>query len=123
MRRRKIDAAVLSGMGHETETLAAGRTVFTQGETGSCMYILRSGSVRLEVDGEAFETLGPDEFLGEMALIDGSARRATAVTLEDSELVVIDERTFIFLVQEHPYFALDVMAVMAERLRRMNQRV
>jgi CRP/FNR family transcriptional regulator, cyclic AMP receptor protein len=52
-----------------------------------------------------------------MALVDKSARSATATALEDCKLAVIDKRRFLFLVHETPTFALQVMASLAERLR------
>ncbi|HEU5100134.1 MAG TPA: Crp/Fnr family transcriptional regulator [Roseiflexaceae bacterium] len=61
---------------------------------------------------------GPGGIVGEMALIDDRPRSATAVAATDCRLVPIDERRFTFLVQQTPMFALAVMRVMAERLRR-----
>jgi CRP-like cAMP-binding protein len=57
-----------------------------------------------------------------MALIDHAARSATAIAKTDCEVVPVDERRFLFLVQEHPLFAQHVMRVMANRLRRMSNR-
>jgi len=56
----------------------------------------------------------------EMALIDQAPRTATAVAKSPCKLAVITEKRFAFLVQTTPYFALHVMKVMAERLRRMD---
>jgi CRP-like cAMP-binding protein len=58
-----------------------------------------------------------------MALIDHSPRSATIVAVEDTELVPINERLFVVLVQDTPFFALDVMRVLVERIRLMNRRV
>jgi CRP-like cAMP-binding protein len=52
-----------------------------------------------------------------MAIVDRSARSATAVAVEDSTIAVIDRHRFLFLVGETPNFALQVMASLAERLR------
>ena len=60
----------------------------------------------------------PGGIFGELALIDSSPRSAAAVAHTDCRLAVIGERRFIFLVQQTPYFALEVMSVMAQRLRR-----
>jgi CRP-like cAMP-binding protein len=64
------------------------------------------------------ETIGPEGFFGELALIDQSPRSATAVARTDCKLVGLDERRFIFMVDEMPFFAIRVMKVMADRLRR-----
>jgi CRP/FNR family cyclic AMP-dependent transcriptional regulator len=97
--------------------LGVGEIVFTQGDTGAEMYGIIEGSVELSVDGRTIATLGPDDVFGEMAIIDRSARMATATTTSATRLAVIDRRHFLFLVHETPTFALQVMATLADRLR------
>jgi CRP-like cAMP-binding protein len=53
-----------------------------------------------------------------MAVVDGGPRSATAQAQTACELAPIDQRTFVLMVDEAPYFALNVMRVMANRLRR-----
>ena len=67
--------------------------------------------------GRVVRTLGPDDVFGELALIDSVPRSASAVATVDTRLAVIDEHRFLFLVQETPMFALQVMSAMADRLR------
>ncbi len=55
-----------------------------------------------------------------MALIDHAPRTATAIAMSDCKLVPIPEKRFLFMVQQTPHFALQIMKVMAERLRKMN---
>jgi CRP-like cAMP-binding protein len=55
-----------------------------------------------------------------MALIDGSPRSATAIAREPTELAVIDERAFLYLVERNPGFALELLRRLTKRLRRMN---
>jgi CRP-like cAMP-binding protein len=103
----------------ETRDVPAGSVIFEAGSVGEEMYGVVEGQVELRLpDGRAV-TVGPDETFGEMALVDASARSATAVAVEDSKLAVIDKRRFLFLVHETPTFALQVMAAMADRLRAM----
>ena len=72
--------------------------IFEAGSTGEEMFGVIAGKVELRLaDGQTFE-LGPDETFGEMAIVDASARSATAVAVEDSTLAVIDKRRFLFLV-------------------------
>jgi CRP/FNR family transcriptional regulator, cyclic AMP receptor protein len=66
------------------------------------------------------DVAGPGDIVGEMALIDAKSRSATAQAKSDCRLAPVDERRFLFLVHEHPLFALHVMRVLADRLRRMN---
>ena len=65
----------------------------------------------------AVRRLRPDDTFGEMAMVDTSPRSATTVAVTDTKLAVIDRRRFLFLVQETPMFALQVMSSIAERLR------
>jgi CRP-like cAMP-binding protein len=97
--------------------VAAGDVIFEEGQPGQEMYGVISGAVELRrSDGTVFR-VGPDGTFGEMALIDGSPRSTSAVAAEDTVLAVIDQKKFIFLVQETPMFALQVMSSLAERLR------
>jgi CRP/FNR family transcriptional regulator, cyclic AMP receptor protein len=64
----------------------------------------------------------PGEILGEMALVDGGPRSATAQSLGHSTVIPIDEHRFLFLVQHTPFFAIRVMRVMSARLRSTNDR-
>jgi CRP/FNR family transcriptional regulator, cyclic AMP receptor protein len=109
--------ALLADSG-EAEQFPAGATVFTEGDQGDMLYLVRRGSVLLSAHGRELETVGEGGLFGEMAVIDRETRSATAVAQGDCELVAIDKRRFWFLVQETPYFAEIVMRVMADRLRR-----
>jgi CRP-like cAMP-binding protein len=101
----------------ETREVPAGTVIFEEGSSGEEMFGVISGQVELGMtNGHSF-TLGPDDTFGEMAMVDASARSATAVALEDCSLAVIDKRRFLFLIGETPGFALQVMASLAERLR------
>jgi len=62
----------------------------------------------------------PGGMFGEMALIEHLPRSATAIAVSASRLSPIDQRRFLFLVQHHPFFALEVMQVLAHRLRQMD---
>jgi CRP/FNR family cyclic AMP-dependent transcriptional regulator len=109
--------ALLAGSG-ESEAVPAGTTIFSEGDAGDCIYVIKSGTVSLTVGGTLVETLGKGGLFGELAVIEREPRSGTAVAETDCELVAIDKRRFWFLVQETPYFAQLVMRVMAQRLRR-----
>jgi CRP/FNR family transcriptional regulator, cyclic AMP receptor protein len=102
----------------DVESYPAGQTIFSVGEPGTVMYILLKGEVDVALNNKVVETIAAGEILGELALVDHSPRSATAVAKTDCALAPINERRFLFLVQETPYFALHVMGVMAGRLRR-----
>jgi CRP/FNR family transcriptional regulator, cyclic AMP receptor protein len=79
------------------------------------------GKVEIRSGNRRFETVGPNGIFGEMALIDDSPRSATVVALTDVTLAPIQEQQFLFMVEHTPFFALRVMRVLANRLRRQNR--
>jgi CRP/FNR family cyclic AMP-dependent transcriptional regulator len=101
--------------------LRAGEVVFSQGDVGDAMYAVLDGAVDISLGGVAVETVGPSGIFGELALVDASPRSATATARVESQIARVDRREFMFLVQEHPTFALQVMQVLAERIRRANE--
>ena len=104
--------------GGTPERFNAGATIFAEGDAGDRMYIVRSGTVDLLVGNKLVETVQVNGIFGEMALVDGALRSATARAKEACELAPIDRRLFLLMVDEAPYFALNVMRVMADRLRK-----
>ncbi len=96
----------------------AGETIFRQGEPGTAMFVVMSGKVELRTEGQVLEAVERGGILGELAIVDKSPRSADAVAATDCELVSIERPRFKFLVRQMPFFALNVMEVMANRLRR-----
>ena len=101
-------------------TVAAGNTVFAKGDAGKCMYIVQSGTSESVVGDKVVETIGGNEALGFMSMIDGLPRSSTARAKETCELSLIDERKFRFMVDEVPNFAMYIMGVLARRIRGMS---
>jgi CRP-like cAMP-binding protein len=99
---------------------APGDVIIREGDTGDTAYAIKDGEVDVMVGGKVVEHLVSGGIFGEMALIDQNPRSATVVATIACQLVPINERQFTFLVQQTPYFALEVMRIMAERLRRLN---
>jgi CRP-like cAMP-binding protein len=95
----------------------AGTEVFREGDAGTEMFGIVSGEVELRHHGRVLRTLGADDVFGEMAIVDSAPRSATAVATRDTVLAVINRHRFLFLVQETPMFALQVMSAMAARQR------
>ena len=116
-----LDNALLEKAGCEIENFEAGKTIFPDGDKGDRMYIVRSGSVEVVRNGSVMTTVKKGGLFGEMAIIDGSPRSATARAKDDCELMCIRERVFLYLVHDSPYFALDVMRTLTDRLRAMNE--
>lgn len=107
--------------GYPRQRFEAGERIFVVGDEGSVMYAVRTGSVSIMLSGEVLETVRPGETFGELALIDGSPRGATAVAREATELAVIDERAFNYLIERNPAFALDLLRRLSRRLRRTSE--
>jgi len=101
-----------------TQEFAKGEVVFNEGDPGGEMYAVLDGRVELKLEGVKVNEVGADEIFGEMALIDGSNRSATALASTDCTLAIIDKPRFESFVRENPDFVTQVMAVMAERLRK-----
>jgi CRP/FNR family cyclic AMP-dependent transcriptional regulator len=101
-------------------TFPSGSVVFNKGDPGICMYIVQSGMIEMTIGDTVIETVGPNEAIGFMSMIDGAARSSTARVKENCELSVIDARMFRFMVDEVPHFAFYIMGVLARRIRGMS---
>jgi CRP/FNR family cyclic AMP-dependent transcriptional regulator len=96
-----------------------GHTIFKQGDPGAdCMFAVVEGAVEIELGGVVVERVVPVTVFGEMALIDQRPRSASARAAVDCKLAVIDKKRFLRLVELTPHFALHMMQVVSERLRR-----
>jgi len=106
-----------------TRVLADGEALFREGEPGDAMYVVLEGGVDVLRGGKVIEAVGPGGIVGEMALIEQAPRSATAVARGAVRLAAVSQQRFGFLVQQTPGFALHVMRVLVDRLRRTTQRV
>ena len=105
------------------EFFRSGKRIFQEGESGGRMYVVRQGVVELSVRGKIIARVGKGGILGEMSLIDQKPRCASAQAKTDCELVPVDDKRFLCLVKQNPGFAIEVMKVLAERLRMMDERL
>jgi len=122
MERAWLGPQLLANAGSPPISFRPGEVIFREGDKGNNMYVVRSGEVDIELDGKVLETLARGSIFGEMALIDGSPRAATARAKTNCDVAAISEKSFLFLVDEVPDFALHVMRTLADRLRRMDRR-
>jgi CRP/FNR family transcriptional regulator, cyclic AMP receptor protein len=97
-----------------------GQTIFKAGDAGREMFIVRTGSVELRIGETVLETVEQGGIFGELSLVDPAPRSATAVAGPSCTLVLVDVNAFNDLVRRVPGLALEVMKVMARRLRRIN---
>lgn len=110
---------------HETDTVsfAAGSSILQRGTVSEVMYVVLEGEAEIRLGGDVVELARTGAILGELALIDHGPGSADVVARTDCRLAKIDARRFQFLIQQTPHFALDVMKVIADRLRAMNARL
>jgi len=99
--------------------------IFEEGSTGRELFVVLDGKVEIaKVDGvtkTVIVTLGKGEFFGEMAVIDGSARSATAIAaVPETRVMRINHARFVYLVSQQPAFALMIMDALSKRLRASN---
>jgi CRP/FNR family transcriptional regulator, cyclic AMP receptor protein len=120
MADRAVDFSILAGAGAPVRTYKAGDVIFQQGDPAEELFIIKSGKVEIRLGNRLLDTLLEVCIFGEMALVDHSPRSATAVALTDATIVPVDEKQFLFLVSRTPHFALNVLRVLAQRLRTSN---
>lgn len=102
--------------------------IFTQGDPGSVLFILLSGTVKVSlIDAYGKETtlkmLYENDFFGEMSLLDGHFRSATVTALEPTKALTIFREDFIRLIQKNPLTVLNIVTVLCGRLRKADEQI
>jgi CRP-like cAMP-binding protein len=118
--RQDIDMRQFARSVGSNLSVPAGQVIFAKGDPGQCMYIVQSGAIEIVIGDKVVETLGANEALGFMTMIDRQPRSSTARAKEPCELSLLDERKFQFMVDEVPNFAFYIMGVLARRIRGMS---
>ena len=107
----------------EVEQKPAGSCLFQTGDAGDALYLIEAGRVRIHIrdaDGDdvTLAELARGDFFGEMALLDGKARSASATVVEDARLAVLPRADFLAFVRRNPEVSLKMLAAITTRLRR-----
>ena len=116
-----FDFSILDQIGAPYRFFDAGEKIFLEDDAADAMYMVRSGRVDVITYGTVLENVRAGGIFGEMALIDDGRRSAAAMATEATEVVAIDKRAFLTIIRNDPQFALRVMGLLANRLRRMNK--
>jgi CRP/FNR family transcriptional regulator, cyclic AMP receptor protein len=108
--------------------LEPGDVIFKEGEQGDLMYVLLEGAVELKKKVERGETViktvdTPNDFFGEMALLDDRPRSASAVAVKKTKVLTVDGPTFESMILANGKFALKIIKVLSARVRRSNDQV
>ncbi len=132
----KKDVLLLRGLFDETHTdrrtqrlkrkfgrdYKAGEVIFEEGEKGSEMFYILSGSVRLIKKEQTLRVMQKGEYFGEMALLIGTPRTTSALAEEDNtSLAVIGPENFEALLREEPKIAISFLKELAHRLKKTNE--
>lgn len=107
----------------DAQRFPAGHKFFGVGDHGEDMYVVESGEVEIALRGKVLETVQEGGIFGELALIDHRERSADVIAKTDVNVGVIHPKKFVELVRNHPTFALEVMTIMAHRLRRLDDMI
>ena len=121
-----LPEAAVQHLAEEAESLSFGRgsVICRQGDPGGSLFVVGSGQVEIVLEEEGDETrlatLSPGEFFGELALLDGEPRSATAKALSDCTCLVI-HRTQFFSILREPHVLENLLSVLAGRVRAADQ--
>jgi CRP-like cAMP-binding protein len=115
----KLDRPSLERVGRLVDEidLPGGKLLMHEGELPYEFFLIVEGQVGIERDGQQLNVLGPGDFLGEIALLDGGRRTATATTQTPVRLLVLGTREFHSLMADQPDIREAVLAALAERVR------
>jgi len=110
------------------KTYRKNQVIFDQGDPGSSLIVIKSGLVKISlVDSNNHEfiikTFSVKDFFGEMSLLDGGSRSATATAVEDTQALIIFRENFISLIQKTPSMALGMLTELSNRLRTTTENI
>lgn len=108
------------------KTCKMGHVFFRQGEKGTSMYIILKGKVEIWAESNGnhkkLGILSDGDFFGEMSLLEGMPRSATALSVEDSIVMEIKEEHFKEFIQINPDTTYNIMKSLSKRIRKMNEK-
>ncbi|MCI5123911.1 MAG: hypothetical protein D3925_05400 [Candidatus Electrothrix sp. AR5] len=108
----------------DSRKITKGKVIFHQGEPGSHLYYIVSGSYDVLVDGKLVSSLNSDDiFMGEMSFLLKNHRSATVQAKTDGRLIEVSKREFVQVIKEKPYYALFLTRLLAKRIQRVNTMV
>ena len=107
------------------KTFQPGEDIVRQGDVGNCMYVIQQGEAEVlkEVNGKQsrVDTMAGGDIFGEIAIVEHTTRSSTVRAITEVHVMTIDRKTFLRRVQEDPSLALNVLKVMARRVRGLDQ--
>lgn len=116
----KRELAIISRAAKEVAH-SEGTVIAREGERGIGLFLILDGQARVTIGGKTKAKLGPGDFFGEVALLDGGPRTATVTAVTPLRLVGITGWVFRGLLMEHPSIALKTLEAVAGRLRAVSK--
>lgn len=127
---RRLDPRIVDSLVPHalTRKVKRGKLLFRKGDEGTNLYVVCAGAVRVSAPSEqgkdaVFNLFVPGEIFGEIAFLDGGPRTADAVMIEAGEIMVIERRDFLPLLERYPELALRFLEILCGRLRRTSQQL
>ena len=113
------DSAIESvgGLTHEVR-FAESQDLVRQGEEGDSFLVIVEGRARVLQNGDTLRDLGPGDYLGEIALIDGRPRTATVTALEPVRALIVERSDFRRLIDDFSAVRFHVLTALTQRIRR-----
>jgi CRP-like cAMP-binding protein len=125
-----LDADGLTSMtrGMRVRRFRRGETIFHLGDPGDALFIVMAGSIKITLPADSGDeailaTLRPGDFFGELALLDGAPRSATAVAIEATETYILPRDQFRVLIATEPVMREALLATLAAEVRRLTNHV
>lgn len=111
-----------------TRKLRKGVILMSEGETGESLYLIHSGKIKIFVSDEDGNEMtlfveGPGSYIGEISLLDDSPRTASAITLENTEVISISKKDFMDVITENPDIAFNIINALTQKMRRATESI
>ena len=102
------------------QTFAPGDILIREGEMNDKMFVILSGELEVRVDGKRVATLSEGNVFGELSMIDHEPASGDVVALSTGEFVTLDERRFLVVATQNPFFTMGLLRLLSAKLRAMN---
>lgn len=102
--------------------LEAGKKLFSKGDLGNCMYFIYKGKIRIHLGDHSLATLGDNEIVGELSVLDTEARSASATTLEECILLKLEQEPFYEIMMVNAEITKGILKTLCKRLRLLNEK-
>ena len=121
---RKMLAELVRALGGQPPIpYGLGKVIVAEGAVGASMYVVLDGHAAISIGGRVVERVGPGGIFGEMALVDRTARAATAMAESDCSMILIARNDFISLIKAKPAFGALLLKALAQRMQYLAQQV